>query len=275
MPFESLTPERAARLRLPFVSRFTRSTLAGHVRDNPGLAFVTDDDRQYVVAGWWRRRTEIGELLEVSAGNRRRELVGTVFSALAARGARLVVLDFGFDTRDRSFLTEAGLEVIDRIVEYVRPSCSVSKCVTVPLYIRPYRPEDRAAVLGLERHSFPWLWWNSIDEWEAYVATPGVSVVLGENDGQLLGYAGYTVRRREGHLDRLAVRQDVQGRGFGAALLVEVLGRMERAGAQRVALTTQEDNHRSQRLYERYGFHRGQWVYEIYGKWLASPEVPH
>jgi RimJ/RimL family protein N-acetyltransferase len=43
-------------------------------------------------------------------------------------------------------------------------------------------------------------------------------------------------------------------------------------GAKQVALTTQDYNYRSQRLYERNGFRRGRWAYEIYGRWLNAPE---
>ena len=234
---------------------------------------MTENDRQYVVAGWWRRHTEIGELIEVTAGNRRRELIEKALSVLSDRGARLAVLDFGFDTSERSLITDGGFEVIDRIVEYVRLNCELDEVTNRAVEIRPYRSEDRDALLDLERHSFPWLWWNSADEWETYLATPGVEVMIGEDSGEIVGYSSFTVRGRSGHLDRLAVRDSRQGNGFGAALLVDALRRMGQAGVGRVALTTQEDNYRSQRLYERFGFRRGKWVYEIYGKWLARPEV--
>jgi len=39
-----------------------------------------------------------------------------------------------------------------------------------------------------------------------------------------------------------------------------------------VALTTQEDNVRSQALYLANGFHRSRWTYEIHGRWLG-PEA--
>ena len=42
-------------------------------------------------------------------------------------------------------------------------------------------------------------------------------------------------------------------------------------GARRVTLSTQEDNHRSQALYERFGFRRTRWAYEIWGLWLGEP----
>lgn len=234
---------------------------------------MTDGGRQYVVAGPWRRRSDIVELIEISPGKRRAELLEAVTGALIARGTRLLILDVGPYSVDRGLVRAADLVSVERIVEYERADCRVAPRAST-LEIRPYVPSDRDAVLALERRSFPWLWWNSQDEWDAYVATPEVDVIVGFERGRMVGYAGTTCYRREGHLDRLAVQEADQGKGFGAALLVEALARLDRAGARRVRLTTQEDNVRSQALYERYGFRRGRWVYEIFGKWLSQPEGP-
>jgi ribosomal-protein-alanine N-acetyltransferase len=235
------------------------------------LAFVTDDGRQYVVAGPWRRRSDIAEILEVSNGKHRVLLLNAVSSALTAHGFRLLVLDYGLQMVDEDLYRDAGLAVVERIVEYERPDC---RGVTQfpRREVRPYTPADRDAVLDVERESFSWLWWNSTEEWESYVSTPGVDVIVAVDHERIVGYAGTTIHHRDGHLDRLAVRQSHQGRGFGATLLAETLIRLDRAGARRVRLTTQENNFRSQALYERYGFRRGRWTYTIYGKWLEQPE---
>ncbi len=238
------------------------------------MAFVTDGGRQYVVAGPWRRRADIAELIEVSDGKHRALLLSAVLASLTSLGVQMVIVDYGPNAVDPVLCREAGLEVVERIVEYERPDCRVEPRPSA-LEVRSYRHEDRDAILDVERHSFPWLWWNSPEEWDAYVSLPSVGVIVGLADGQIVGYAGFTVYHRDGHLDRLAVHEREQGRGFGSALLVEALMRLDQAGARRVRLTTQEDNHRSQALYERYGFRRGRWVYEIYGKWLNRPEGAH
>lgn len=235
------------------------------------MAFVTDDGRQYVVTGPWRRRADIAELIEVTNGKHRRALLNAATSSLTDLGVRMLVLDYGPNSVDRDLCRDAGLTVIERIVEYERPDCRVTPRPS-SLEIRQVLPEDRDAILDLERHSFPWLWWNSPEEWDTYVALPNVDVIVGLVDGRIVGYAGFTVYHRDGHLDRLAVRDSEQGRGYGRALLLEALARMDRAGAGRVRLTTQEDNRRSQALYERNGFRRGRWTYAIYGKWLNQRE---
>lgn len=235
------------------------------------MAFLAEQGRQYVIAGPWRHRSDIAELIEVSSGRRQLELIHALESSLARQNVVLLVVDHGPYASDPDFCRDLGFTVIDRIVEYERPPLPVRPKLTA-LHIRGYQPMDRLAVLDLERHSFPWLWWNSPEEWDRYVAGEGVQVLVGEQAGQIVGYAGFTVYRRDGHLDRLAVHEAFQGQGFGAALLVESLSIMFGAGVRQVRLTTQEDNRRSRTLYERYGFRPGRWVYEIYGKWLGPPE---
>ncbi len=266
-----MTPVWAARVRLPLVSRFNPHTLADHVRQYPGMAFVGDGGRQYVVAGPWRRRSDIAELIDVTRGRLRGDLLAALTDSLTRGGVKLLLLDYGGRAADRDFCRESGMSIIERIVEYQRPSCRIEARPS-SLVFRPYLPADRDSVLDLERESFPWLWWNSPEEWNAYVATPGVSVILGFEDERMVGYASTTIYRQDGHLDRLAVRASDQGRGFGSALLVAALSQLDRAGAKQVRLTTQEDNVRSQTLYQRHGFHLGRWAYEIYGKKLTEPE---
>lgn len=266
-----MAPERASTIRIPLTSRFNRATLAEHLRQNPGMALVTNAGREYVIAGQWRRRSDIAELIEATRGERRSDLIQDLCATLARRGVRLIVLDYGLEALDPAFYRRAGFNLIERIVEYERPDGEVRQRPRAGLTVRPYQLEDRSAILDLERESFEWLWWNSPEEWDYYSATPAVDVIVGCCDAKVIGYASFVTHRRDGHLDRLAVRRDYQGQGYGAGLLTEALTRLRARGAKRVALTTQEDNHRSQALYERYGFHRGRWSYAIHGRWL-TPE---
>jgi [ribosomal protein S18]-alanine N-acetyltransferase len=185
---------------------------------------------------------------------------------------RLVVLDYGLHALDPAFYRQVGFLLVERIVEFERPDLPIAPRRSNALSVRRYRPGDREAVLELERESFPWLWWNSPEEWDSYLLTRGVEVLVGCLDGRIVGYAGFVVYHHDGHLDRLAVREAEQGRGFGRALLIDSLARMRERGARRVALTTQEDNVRSQALYLANGFHRSRWTYEIHGRWLG-PEA--
>lgn len=268
-----LTPELAGRVRLPLTSRFNGRSLAAHAERHPAMGLVAEGGRQYAIAGPWRHRAEIAELLEVSSGNLRSHLVERLGHLLRDQGVRLVVLDYGLGALDPRFFRAEGFDLIERIIELERPDRPVEFVRAPDLTIRRYQPADREAILDLERASFPWLWWNSPEEWENYLRTREVEVIVGTVQGRIVGYAGSVVFGRDGHLDRLAVRESEQGKRFGAALLAVALERMRRRGATKIALTTQETNLRSQTLYVRNGFQRGRWTYEIHGKWLDEPEA--
>jgi ribosomal protein S18 acetylase RimI-like enzyme len=131
-------------------------------------------------------------------------------------------------------------------------------------------PDQRAELLRLDHRAFPWLWWNSAGEFENYASVPGVEIVLVRfEDGAPLGYIGTTSLGTWGHLDRIAVDPDLQGRGYGRRLLSLSIRRLGAAGAKRVALSTQASNTVSRALYESVGFRRSRaHDYRIYGRRL-------
>ena len=72
--------------------------------------------------------------------------------------------------------------------------------------------------------------------------------------GRIIGYAVSGHTGDHGYLQRLAVDPDVQRSGIGAALVLDCLHWMRRAGVDRVSVNTQEANARAFALYERMGF---------------------
>jgi ribosomal-protein-alanine N-acetyltransferase len=67
-----------------------------------------------------------------------------------------------------------------------------------------------------------------------------------------------------GHLARLAVHPEFQGRGIGHALLHDLLVRFQERGAMRVTVNTQDNNHASLRLYRKAHFHLTGESYPVY-----------
>ncbi len=272
---EALTPVSTANVRLPITSRFSNRTLADHTRAHPGMGLIANSGRDYLIAGSWRHRSDIVELIELSSGDHRGELIRRLASKLAGAGVKLLILDYSVGAHDPSFFRREGFVLIERILEFERlPGEIGSKPRPVGFTMQNYTAAAGPRILDLEKQAFPWLWWNSNEEWSAYIANPGVEIIAGYYDGEIVGYAGFVVYRNDGHLDRLAVHRNFHGRGLGSALLTEAMIRMADRGAKRIALTTQENNYQAQRLYENYGFRRGRWTYEIHGKWLGPGEDP-
>jgi putative acetyltransferase len=110
--------------------------------------------------------------------------------------------------------------------------------------LRPYRPDDAAALLALYRDTIRRV--NSRDYSPAQIAAwasddidparwssrfDGRFVALAEEDGQPVGFVDM---ESCGHIDRLFVSADHQGRGIGRQLLVAGVAEARRTGIVRL-----------------------------------------
>src|SRR5690348_13897942 len=64
---EPLWPEDLGGLRLPWLSKFSSETRDIQRRANPGMALSVPNTGEYIVAERWRRRDDIGHIVEVTA----------------------------------------------------------------------------------------------------------------------------------------------------------------------------------------------------------------
>lgn len=98
------------------------------------------------------------------------------------------------------------------------------------------------------------------------------SCTLALANDEPVGYQISTRHHTSGHLARLAVLPDAQGHGVGAALLHHLIDRFNRRGIRSVTVNTQVSNIRSQRLYERFGFHRNGFDLPVWAVQLDQPQ---
>lgn len=239
---------------------------------SPELSFRVERGGEYIVGGRWRRRREIGSVEYLRARGNRRPLLLHLEEQLRSERARLLVVGTSEQTNDLGFYLGEGFELIDEIVRYQRQGTRVDG--REPIFpIRPLTPQDRPGLVAVDHASFPWLWWNSEEEFSWYLDLPGVEAHVALDETRVIGYTGFTITGQQGHLDRLAVHPDYQGRGVGADLVRYTLACMARHRVDRVALTTQVDNFRSANLYRALGFVRTTIHYPLYGRWLNhSPD---
>jgi len=115
--------------------------------------------------------------------------------------------------------------------------------------------EDLANVLAVDHAAFEPAWQLSARELRQAQRQTASSTVAVFN-GQIVGYQLSTKHQGSGHLARLAVRPEIQGKRVGAALLYHVLESFSHRGVRTMTVNTQDSNTYSQRLYERYGFFR-------------------
>jgi ribosomal protein S18 acetylase RimI-like enzyme len=80
----------------------------------------------------------------------------------------------------------------------------------------------------------------------------------------IVGYQMSTLNPMGGHLARLAVKPEFQGKGVGYGLVSDMLRQFQRKGALRVTVNTQQDNSASLYLYEKSGFRKTNEIYPVY-----------
>ncbi len=268
-----LTPEDVPRLRLDAGHGIGDAAVRRLLAAYPGRSVWIPDTLEYALLAPWRHREEIALVQELDAvADAERLLIAAAERCRDLGAAMLVVVEMA-ETRRPRFYDRAGLRPLERVVTYeltAAPPIGASR----RLEFDRVEPTDRAAMadlLRLDHAAFPWLWRNSAEEFAAYARTAGVRLFLARERGRPVAYLGVTSFPGWGHLDRIAVDPDAQGRGLGQEALAYAVAALAQAGAGRVALSTQETNVRSQRLYERFGFRRTpDHDYRLYGVSLVA-----
>lgn len=274
---ETITLETVSRLRLGWSSRFDREDVGRLVFENPGLSLWIPDSGEYVVGGPWRHRSEIASVMEMVARNGAVPLLKAISIAAAEAGKRLIIASEHHESRQNAFYLSAGYELVEEIVIYELTRFGTEVAETSTLQFETVDLRDPAVfreLLTLDHQSFPWLWWNSREEFKNYAESFGVNIYLGRDEERKpVSYLGVTRFRNWGHLDRIAVDPTLQGRGYGWQSLDWAVRSLMQSGARRIGLSTQARNVRSRRLYERYGFQRvPAQDYALFGKWLGPAE---
>jgi ribosomal protein S18 acetylase RimI-like enzyme len=270
-----LLPENVRSLRLLWDSRFTPRELERLLEADPPLSVWNTRSGEYLIGGPWRHRREIATILELGGTGGAIDLVNAFSMHARQVGMRMAIASEQAERRKREFYEMSGFELAEEIVIYelvrVRPAAPRLNGLTFQRL--DIRDEQRFNdLLALDHQSFPWLWWNSEDEFREYASAPGVEIDIGRDpDGRIVAYTGTTRYRTWGHLDRIAVAPDIQGRGIGRAALDFAVMSLARDGARRVGLSTQARNTRSRQLYESYGFRRSpSHDYRLYGRRLDT-----
>ncbi|MGC9398770.1 MAG: ribosomal protein S18-alanine N-acetyltransferase [Anaerolineae bacterium] len=141
--------------------------------------------------------------------------------------------------------------------------------------IRRMRSQDIRRVAALEKRVFrdPWperayiqeLYFNPT----AYYFVLQVQALKEEGGGlwrrwkqkrspvqEIHGFAGVRLESKRAHISTLAVHPHWRGQGFGELLLITLLEKALREGAERVTLEVRVSNAVAQALYRKYTFHK-------------------
>lgn len=118
--------------------------------------------------------------------------------------------------------------------------------------IEPMTPGHLAAVLAIERASFPSAW--TADSYLRELRNPNGRYFVAQVGGQVAGYAGMWVVADEAHISTIAVHPDQRRRGLGTRLLAHLVAVAEDLQARQIILEVRWSNLAAQALYVKLGF---------------------
>jgi ribosomal-protein-alanine N-acetyltransferase len=124
------------------------------------------------------------------------------------------------------------------------------------IIIRRMQAGDLSFVVDTDIAAFVPLWCNSLDAFNRAFTQAVYASVAEDEHGGIVGYQLSTGNPYGAHLARLAVRPEAQGRGIGAALVSNLILRLNQRKPARLTVNTQDDNISSLALYEKIGFIR-------------------
>ncbi len=267
----SLSPDDVSLLRLssPRAAKELREALASR----PQRSVWIPDTLEYAIVGSWRNRNDISSIDEVVAVRGFEALMHAAHERCADQGDRLLLAIELEGSSFRSRYERAGMEMIEEVITYEIGVGSVPRMPQRHLRLERVVLGDARSlevVASIDAEAFPWLWRNSQAEFIEYLGTPDVTLSLLRFDGAPVAYIGATLFTNWGHIDRIAVKPELQGNGFARAALILAINNLRQQGASRVGLSTQKTNLRSQRLYEHFGFRRTLDLdYRLFGNWIA------
>ncbi|MFE5407228.1 ribosomal protein S18-alanine N-acetyltransferase [Microbacterium sp. NPDC056569] len=121
--------------------------------------------------------------------------------------------------------------------------------------LRPATGDDLAAIMTLERASFPTDAWSEAMMREE-LASPHGWYVVDDEAGRLVGYAGLraVAGARDADIQTITIAEVSRGRGRGRAMLRALLAEAARRGVTDVFLEVRADNPVAQALYVSEGF---------------------
>ena len=267
----TLAPSDIGRLAVRNHPRLRSGDAEALIIQCPGLSKWHPESGEFLIVTPWRHRPEIPTIGINSAFRHEDALLEAVLESAKEQGACAFVLLETFETRRPSFYEKHGLERVEQIITYEHPH-PLSFLATITekrqQFVRLSRETAAIAeeVLKIDQAAFPWLWWNSADEFSSYLAMPNIDLWAGMVNGEVISYVGFTHYHQWSHLDRIAIRPDVQRQGYGLEALHFAVERMVEHGALRVGLSTQGNNAASRRMYESVGFQTTpEHDYDVYG----------
>jgi len=199
----------------------------------------------------WRADGQVAHLSPTAMRPLSAGFIDSCLERLRARGFTLVVTSALSEEESAGFL-RVGFGVQEKL-ELL--SHDLERIPGVDDRLRRPRRGDRRRVLEVDSIAFDAFWrlhQGGLDD--ALGATPSVRFRVHGRGDRLDAYVIGGRGSGTGYVQRLAVHPDARGRGLGRSLVGDVLRWMQRRGAARALVNTQETNQAALALYRACGF---------------------
>lgn len=118
--------------------------------------------------------------------------------------------------------------------------------------IRDLSAADIKAICEIEKETFFDAWNESM--WVDEINNSLTHYIVMEENGKLIGYAGFWLVADEAQITRVAVAKEERGRGLGTRLTAMLINKAWELEAQAVTLEVRQSNIAAQRAYLTCGF---------------------
>lgn len=249
---------------LLFYSRYNQTHLDWYDTDqwlerDASITLIAWDDER--IAGVMSAATPLNSaawirILGVGNQFEPKEVIPFLWDALKAELHTENVASLAVEQWVTRVLPAIGFAYQDEIITLRRSGFDLpNRQPTTGLVIRSVEFQDLPTIEQVDHLAFSPPWQMSYDElYQARRISMICTVAL--MDDEIIGYQMSTLYNHTGHLARLAVLPELQGRGIGASILSDLILRFLKKQVRSLTVNTQSTNTYSRKLYETYGFQR-------------------
>ena len=118
--------------------------------------------------------------------------------------------------------------------------------------VKKYESKYFSSLYEIEKEAFSDFW--SEKGMKDELSLKQANYYVAEDDGKIIGFAGFWLIIDEAEIMKVAVRKSERGKGVGNALLIAIIDDAAMMGAKTILLEVREGNTPARKLYEKHGF---------------------
>ena len=118
--------------------------------------------------------------------------------------------------------------------------------------VKKYESKYFSSLYEIEKEAFSDFW--SEKGMKEELSLKQANYYVAEDDGGIIGFAGFWLIIDEAEIMKVAVRKSERGKGVGNALLIAIIEDAAMMGAKTILLEVREGNTPARKLYEKHGF---------------------